>query len=64
MNTHSGTHPGKKVRVKMRNGDVVLAKFHSTDGKEWVLCDLKTGEKFRVRRDKAISLSHYREHEQ
>lgn len=60
MNTHSGTFPGKKVRVKMRNGDVIVAKFDRTDGKEWILRDLVTDQPIRVRRDKALSLSIYK----
>lgn len=60
MNTHSGTFPGKKVRVKMRNGDVFIAKFDRTEGKIWILRDLETDKPFEVRRDKALSLSIYR----
>lgn len=60
MNTHSGTFPGKKVRVKMRDGTVIIARFDRVDRKVWILRHLVTDQPFQVRRDKALSLSIYK----
>lgn len=60
-NTHSGTFPGKKVRVKMRDGTVIVARFDRTIGKVWILRDLVTDQPFEVRRDKALSLSIFKQ---
>lgn len=59
-NNHNGTHPGKRVRVKLKSGEVIIARFVRNDAKVTVLEDLGGHPQFEIRRDKIVSLAIYK----
>lgn len=60
-NNHNGTWPGKRVRVKLKDGTVLIARFVRNEGKVTVLeSDSGLHTEFAIRRDRITSLAVYK----
>lgn len=55
-NRHTGTWPGKRVRIKLRDGRVIIRRFLRNDSGVAILGNDETGHIERINQDRILSL--------